>query len=288
MINYSEPLFRPPAEANSLIFQISYGCPHNKCRFCGMYKGVQYHVRNFDAVKSEIKQAGKFYPETKRIFLADGDVMFLGFTLLKEILEVLNESFSNLARINTYANGSSILSLSQEELRVLRKLKLNTLYMGLESGDDEVLNLVLKGESTGDMVEAVRNAQDCGLKCSVMALLGIGGQKYSIRHAALTAESLNLMQPKILSILRYIEVPGTKMYKGYKPLTEYAAVEELYNIVSALQLRRTVFTANHASNPLPLKGRFPNDKDRLLTEITTMLNSGLLDKNTQGATPVWL
>ena len=287
-MKYTEPLFRPPAEAYSLIFQIAYGCPHNSCRFCGMYKGVRYSQRKSDDVRAEIAKAAQLYPETKRIFLADGDVMLLPFDELKLILTELNRKFANLARVNIYANGSSILAKSAEELCELRTLKLNTLYMGLESGDEEVLKLVTKGETAENMVNAVQLAQKCGLKCSVMALLGVAGRKLSAKHAEKTAQTLSIMQPRLLSILRFIEVPGLKMFDGYETVSEYEAVKELHEIVSRLELNRTVFTANHASNPIPLKGRFPQDKERLLSEIKMIMNSNQLDRKGQGPLPAYL
>ena len=287
-IEYTEPLFRPPAEANSLIFQIANSCPHNNCSFCRMYKGVKYKIKNIEDVFAEIQWAGQAYPETKRVFLADGDVMFLEFDTFEKILLKLNQHFHNLARVNTYANGTSILAKSEPELKRLSELKLNTLYMGLESGDDRILQLVNKNERGDDMIKAVVTAQKHGLKCSVMALLGLGGKEMSNRHARLTAKAISRMQPRLLSILRFVEVQGTQMYSGYQTLSEYQAVNELYEIVSRLELDRTVFTANHASNPLPIKGRFPQDKQKLMGVIKNMLESNLLDQKGTGSLPAWL
>jgi radical SAM superfamily enzyme YgiQ (UPF0313 family) len=250
-----------------------------------MYKGVRYSQRSADEIFEDIAWAAKRYPQSRRIFLADGDVMFLKFDLLVQILEELNSKFANLARVNLYANGSSILAKSADQLCELRRLKLNTLYMGLESGDEDVLKLVTKNETAEDMIKAANFAQSHGLKCSVMALLGLGGKEFSAKHAKLTASALNRMQPRLLSILRFIEVPGTKMHAGFQPLSEYEAVEELEMIISGLDLKKTVFTANHASNPLPLKGRFPQDKQKLLSIIKGMLNSNQLSTYDAGNIP---
>ncbi len=287
-MKYSEPLFRPPAEANSLIFQIAYGCPWNGCQFCMMYKGVRYSQRSMADISAEIADAANHYPKTRRIFLADGDVMALSFEDLRSILIQLNNSFSQLARVNIYANASSILAKSTGELCELSKLKLNTLYLGLESGDDEVLSLISKNDNAENMVNAVEIAQENGLKCSVMALLGVAGRALSAKHAEKTAAVLNQMQPRLLSILRFIEVSGTRMFDGYEALSEYEAVEELYNMVNGLDLKRTVFTANHASNPIPLKGRFPQDKEKLLNQIAMILKSNSLDIEGQGRVPLYL
>jgi radical SAM superfamily enzyme YgiQ (UPF0313 family) len=287
-IRYREPVFRPPVEADSLIFQVAYGCPHNRCRFCGMYKGVRYAVRSREEVLAEIAAAGRCHPETLRVFLADGDVMALSYERLGEILVALNAAFPRLTRVNLYANGSSILAKSPAALREFRSLKLNTLYMGLESGDEDLLRAVDKGETAAAMVEAGRRAQECGLRLSVMVLLGLGGKDGSARHAAATAATLNAMQPKLLSALRYIEVPGARPWPGHVAVSEREAVGELRSLLAALTLRRTVFTANHASNPVPLKGSLPRDRERLLAEIDAILATNGLDATGPGRLPLWL
>ena len=238
MPKYKEPLFRPPAEADSLIFQVAYGCPHNSCRFCGMYKSVRYSLRSLEESLAEFIETAKRYPDTRRIFLADGDVMLLPFEMLKTYLNALNSLFPRLARVNVYANGSSILDKTDEQLKELRELKLSTLYLGFESGCQELLDLVNKGEKVGPMIEAVQRAQACGLRCSVMILLGLGGKTYSKEHARLSALALNEMQPRLLSALRFVEVPNTKMFAGYEICSEYEAVSELRDIIAGLELKK--------------------------------------------------
>ena len=288
MMNYREPLFRPPAEADSLIFQVAYGCPHNSCRFCMMYKTVRYQERPLEKVLAEIKAAGRRYADARRVFLADGEVMFLDYSVLKLILTALNQALPRLARVNVYANGTAIMAKTAGQLRELRDFKLNTLYLGLETGDQKLLDLVNKRETVDAMVAAVRLAQDCGLKCSVMALLGLAGKNGSAGHAQQTAEALNRMQPRLLSFLRFIEVPGVNMFPGYEAVTEYEAVRELRQMLAALELERTVFRANHSSNPAPLEGRFPQDKQKLLEEVDGLLRSSRLDRQGPGHLPFWL
>lgn len=288
-MNYREPLFRPPAEADSLIFQVAYGCPHNCCRFCLMFKGVRYEVRQIDEILSEIEKAARIYPEQRRFFLADGDVMALPFDMLTRILTKLNQCFPNLARINTYANGSSILAFSKEQLAKFHGLKLNTVYVGLETGSQELLDKVCKKEKVEDMVKAVQLVQSLGMKASVMVLLGLAGKNGSEEHAIKTAEALNQMQPRLLSALRFVEFPGkTKMFDGYKSCTEYEIVSELYMLIQHLELDKTVFRANHASNPVPMEGRFPNDKARILAELDYLITRGRLDRKDPGHLPLWL
>lgn len=282
----SQPLFRPPAEADSLIFQVAYGCPHNTCRFCAMYKGVVYRVRPQGEVFAEFAQAARRYPRTRRVFLADGDVMALSFQRLQAMLEELSRLFPALARVNTYANGSSILSKTDAELAALRRLKLSTLYVGLESGDEELLLQVEKGESAAGMCAAVQRAQALGFKCSVMVLLGLGGRAGSERHANATAALLNRMQPRLLSALRLVDVNKTLLYPGYQRLSEFEAVSELIRLLQGLELEKTVFRANHTSNPVPLEGRLPKDRDALISMLESLLPR--LDRDGPGRLPYFL
>jgi len=270
-MRYTDRLFRPPAEADSLIFQVAIGCPHNTCLFCAMYKGVPYRVRPEREVLAEVAQAAARYPATRRVFLADGDVMALPFDRLAALLDALNRRFPSLARVNVYANGSSVLARSDRELATLRSLRLNTLYVGLESGDDELLLRVAKGETAAGMCEAVRRAQAAGLTCSVMVLLGLAGQTGWERHADATAGALNRMQPRLLSALRFVQVPGAPMFEGYRTATEFGAVSELIRLLRGLALDRTVFRANHTSNPVPLEGRLPRDRDALIAHLEALL-----------------
>lgn len=285
-MRYTDRLFRPPAEAESLIFQVAIGCPHNTCRFCAMYKGVPYRVRPQEEVLAEFEEASRRYPAERRIFLADGDVMALSFERLRAMLEALNRLFPRLARVNVYANGSSILAKSDAELAALRRLKLDTLYVGLESGDDALLRAVEKGETAAGMCEAVRRAQALGFKGSVMVLLGLGGREGSARHADATAAVLNRMQPRLLSALRFVDVPGANMDDGYRAVTEFEAVGELIRLLRGLELEHTVFRANHTSNPVPLEGRFPRDREALIARLEALLPR--LDKRGPGRLPFTL
>ena len=283
-------LFRPPAEGDSLIIRVADGCPYNACTFCGMYKDIRYQEHDPETLGGELARAHRTWTDANRVFLADGDVMALSIERLREILTSLDELFPDLARINMYANGYSILQKTEEQLRELRSLRLHTLYMGLESGDDETLRAACKRETAAEMVEAALRAQACGLRMSVIILTGLGGRERSREHAEATASALNEMQPRLLSALRLIPVPNTSLYAaalsgGFSVLTEEESVQELRDIVAGLELRRTVFRANHASNVISLEGRLPKDKDRLLSELDDLLASGTLDDKSPGRTP---
>lgn len=289
----NNPLFRPPAEADSLILQIDEGCPWNRCTFCGMYKTIKHHPRSLDEIACLIQQEAAYQPDATRVFLADSDVMRRPFDELRAILSMLQEHLPRLTRVNLYANGSSIIAKSPEQLAELKSLKLHTLYMGLESGDDSVLQTCAKGETAHTMIEAGQKAQSAGLRMSVMILLGLGGTEHSDKHAANTAYALNQMQPRLLSALRVIPVPGTRLQqqvtKGeFHMLTEYQIVRELRAMVSQLQLRKTVFRANHSSNIIPIEARLPQEQPHLVAMLDQLLASDSLDKDTPGPLPMWL
>jgi len=300
-------LFRPPGEADSLIIRVTEGCPWNRCTFCGMYKGVQYKFPGLGKIEAEILRLCQGYggkadrfmfrawarektrPEARRIFLADGDVMHLDFQELEKILLMLNAHFKNLARVSMYANGASIFAKTDDQLRRLKALKLHTLYMGLESGDNQALKEVAKRETAEDMIRAGQRAQAAGLRMSVMVLIGLGGKEHSLKHAHATAAALNRMQPRLLSALRLIVTPNTKLAtSGFQMLTEYEAVAETREMIAGFELEQTVFRADHSSNIVPLEARFPKDKERLLGQLDALMTSGRLDRKSPGALPFWL
>ncbi len=289
----NNPLFRPPAEADSVILQIDEGCPWNRCTFCGMYKAIPFRKRSLDLIAFMIRQEAALNGDARRIFLADGDVMRRPFDELACILRLLAESFPRLARVSLYANGSSILTKSDAQLAMLRTLRLHTLYMGLESGDDTILQGCCKGETASAMVEAGRKAQAAGLRMSVMILLGLGGRERCQQHVAHTAEAINQMQPRLLSVLRVIPLPGTRLHtdtaNGHFAMpTEYETVQELRALVEQLQVHGTVFRANHSSNIIPIEARLPQDKQTLLASLDNLIASGMLDRNSPGHLPAWL
>jgi radical SAM superfamily enzyme YgiQ (UPF0313 family) len=289
----NQPQFRPPAEAESLILQVDQGCPYNGCTFCGMYKQVRYQRRSLPEIRKMIEVEARGNPAVNRVFLADGDVMRRPFEELEAILRELAAKFPLLARVNTYATGRGITEKTGAELRALRALKLNTLYMGLESGDAETLRRVNKGETGEAMVEAGRLAQASGLKLSVMILLGLGGFERTRPHALETATALNRLQPRLLSALRVVPVPGTGLHADvvahrFQPLTELQVVQEMRVLVQNLELTNTLFRANHTSNPIPLEARLNRDKARLSAELDALIASGTLDRQSPGHMPLWL
>lgn len=286
-------MFRPPAEAGSALIRVADGCPHNSCAFCAMYRGVPYRVHDEASISRRLAQAAAQHPDARRIFLADGDVLALPTQMLEMILTRARAAFPRFSRVNCYASGQAMAGKSDADLARLRKKGLHTLYLGLESGSGEVLRRMAKGGTVNEMIEGCIRARSAGLSVSVMVLIGIGGQELSALHARQTAEALNAMQPALLSCLRLVPIEGTALARSiadgrFKQLTEEQSVHELRDILLGLNLVKTVFRADHSSNILPLSGRLPRDKGRLLEELDELLECGALDKNTPGAMPVLL
>ena len=287
------PAFRPPAEAHSLILQVDEGCPYNTCTFCGMYKQIPYVRRPLPDVLDLIARETARHPRARRVFLADGDVFSRPFSDLEAIGRSIAAGLPRLARINSYVTGRGLAGKTDSELAALRALKYHTLYLGLESGDEQVLQAVRKGETADQMVAEGLRAQAAGMRLAVMVLLGLGGREHSPRHIALTAAALNRLQPRQVAALRVIPVPGTALARQvaseqFDPVSERRAVEEVRELLAALEQTGSIFSANHSSNVIPLQGRLPGDRTGLLAEVDALLATGRLDPTGPGRQPRWL
>lgn len=286
-------IFRPPAEAHSILLHVAEGCPHNKCAFCALYRQVTYREYDQVTLARRIAKAAEQFPERRRIFLTDGDALALPMQTLTFILETLRHTLPRLTRVNCYASGQSLASKSDAELTILRSLGLHTLYMGLESGSEEALRAMNKNCTAAVMIDGCKRAQNLGLSMSVIILIGMGGQKLSAAHATDTAAALNAMQPRLLSCLRLVPLPGTPLAewtkaKRFHQLTEEGVIKELHDLLAKLKLTNTVFRADHASNILFLSGRLPKHKDTLLQELESLLQCGILNKTGPGNMPALL
>jgi len=271
MVRYYGMVIRPPSEANSLILQVTYGCSHNKCTFCGTYLDKPFRVRPIEEVFEDIDSV-RWREEVTRVFLCDGNALVLPQDHLISILDRLNETYPNLQRVGIYANAKDILRKTSDELCELRKRKLGIIYIGLESGSDEVLRRVKKGATAKEQIEAVCKARDADIKMSVIALLGLGGRELSEVHAIETAKALNQMQPRFASFLTLILVPGTELADQYERgefelLKPIEFLKELKMVVQNLELEKTIFRTNHASNFLALEGVLSKDKEKILYEL---------------------
>jgi radical SAM superfamily enzyme YgiQ (UPF0313 family) len=271
-----ELVIRPPSEADSVLLKATDGCSHNACSFCAAYRGMRFRVRDLKTVFAEIDEAASLWPDARRVFLGDGDAMCLSAPHLDSLLEKLGRAFPRLRRVGIYANARDILSKTDEQLAGLKAKGLGIVYMGLESGDDDVLARVCKGAAAEEMVSAVVRAQAAGIKVSVIALLGIAGREGSLRHAQATGRTVSRMNPRFFSCLTVMVVRGTPLAKlmekkQFSLPDPHGILEELRVLVEHLDCRGTVFRSNHASNYLPLEGALPKDKERLLSEIDACL-----------------
>jgi radical SAM superfamily enzyme YgiQ (UPF0313 family) len=279
-MRYQGTVIRPPSEADSYILQVTYGCSHNECAFCGTYLDKPFQVRPVAEVLEDIDFARQAWPDTRRVFLADGNALVLSHRRLATLLDALSAAFPHLQRVGVYANARDLLGKSHDELTLLRDKGLRIVYLGLESGSDEVLRRIHKGATAAEMIEAVRRAQAAGIRVSVIALLGLGGPELSAEHAEATGRAVSAMDPRYLSLLTLMLVPGTPLHRqyregGFRLLEPAALLAELRQVLVHLDgLSGCIFRTNHASNYLPLAGTLPKDKPRLLATLDDALAQG--------------
>ena len=279
-MRYYGAVIRPPSEAESYILQVTYGCSHNRCTFCGTYADKPFRARSSEEVLEDIAMAGIEMPEVRKVFLADGNALVLGTGRQVRILDALNTAFPLLRRVGIYGNARDILDKSDAELALMRQKGLTIIYLGMESGSDEVLKRISKGISAAEMVQAVHKAGRAGIRVSVICILGLGGRELSSQHAEQTGRVASAMDPPYLSLLTLMLVPGTELHRQCES-GEFALMEpaemlvELRTILDNLNgLSRCIFRTNHASNYLPLAGTLSKDKARLLETLDAALSRG--------------
>lgn len=274
------PAIRPPAEADSFLLQVTTGCSAQGCTFCGAYSGKPFCIKPANEICADIAAAAPIRERVRRVFLMDGDALVLDNARLLPVLNRLRESFPRITRIASYANDFNILNRTDGELAALHAAGLRLVYIGLESGSQAILDGCRKRSTVAGMVEAVHRAAAQGIKASVIVLLGLGGREKSAAHAAATAAALNRMQPRYLSFLSLMLIPGTPHHAAaaagiFTELSPAELLAEAGAIIRDLELEMTVFRSDHASNYLSLEGRFPADKERLLAEIRAALAGGI-------------
>lgn len=270
--NYDEPLFRPPSEARSLIFQITLGCSQNDCTFCGMYKMKNFRVRPVEEIVAEIDALPLAHRQAvRRIFLADGDALVYPQSGLLQILDHLDQVFPRLTRVGAYASPNSLTTKTVEELQQLREKKLRILYFGLESGDEVTLKLVRKGFTGTEMLDLCRKAQAAQIKLSVTAILGLAGRSRSSEHAAATAAWINALSPEYFSLLTMFRRHNKIHFSLIDQLSNGQVVEEALEIVRQLHPDKTILRSNHASNILHLEGSYPKDRERIIAQAEVAL-----------------
>ena len=273
--DYHEPVFRPPSEARSLIFQITIGCSQNVCGFCGMYKMKHFRVRPVQDIIDEIDSVPTHHHSyIQRVFLGDGDGLVYPQEGLIEILDKLAETFPRLSRVAAYASPNSLTTKSIGELEQLRQRKLRIVYFGLESGDPETLELAQKGFDPGEMLSLCRRAQAAGIKLSVTAILGLAGRKRSAQHALATAEWVNRLSPEYFSLLTMFRRHNDDYFKIIDPLSNGEVLHEALSIVTHLNPQRTILRSNHVSNILNLHGSYPKDRQKIIEQAEAALSEG--------------
>ena len=273
-IRYVEPVFRPPSEAASLILPVTDGCSWNKCTFCEMYTAPQkkFLARSEDEVLESIRLTGQRYGgELRRVFLTDGDALVLPTRRLVTILEAIKTHLPAVRRVSSYCLPRNLRKKSQAEIDELAAAGLKMVYVGAESGDDQVLAAVDKGETYATTCESLDKLGAAGIIRSVMILNGLGGKALSMQHAENSARLANAMQPEYLSTLVVSFPQGEERFRagfpGWEPLDQHALFVEMERFLSCLELKRTVFRSDHASNWLVLKGTLGADKERLLAQV---------------------
>lgn len=277
MLNYDYPLYRPPSEAKSLIFQVTLGCSFNQCSFCDMYRSKEYSERPWEEVKNEIDMMANQLPDSSRVFLADGDALNIQTDNMIKIVKYIYEKFPNLERISCYATPMNLLKKTPEELKKMYEAGLKMMYIGIESGSDIILKKVTKGATSKTIIKACRKAIDAGFTISCMVILGLGGKTYTNEHIRGTAEVLSAVSPQYSAALTLIMEPGVKdefmakFGEPFIPVSDSEALDELEDLVSHIETKNEIiFRANHGSNAYTIKGTFPQDKQAMLEKISWM------------------
>lgn len=282
-MRYEGKVYRPPSEANSLILQVTIGCAHNQCTFCGMYKGEQFRIRPLDEVLEDLNWARAHYKYIEKVFLADGDALVLKNETIVKLMDTIDELFPECKKISIYGSPQDVLRKAPEEMRELKEKGLDMIYIGGESGSNKVLKDIKKGVNVDQLVEAVRKIEDAGIEASVTFISGIGGRDHWEEHAVETGKAISRMSPSYVGLLTLMVEPGTELYDDirsgiFTPLTPEEVMDETYLLLENTNVeKKCVFRSNHASNYLSLKGDLPTDKDAMLRQIDrARQNKGML------------
>jgi radical SAM superfamily enzyme YgiQ (UPF0313 family) len=286
-MHYEGNMIRPPSEANSILLQATVGCSHNKCAFCGTYRGERFKIKSDEIIMSDIAFAARHCRRQRRVFICDGDALVIPQKRLVPMLEAIQSQLPWVTRVGTYATAQNLAVKTLAELEALRDLGLGIIYLGLESGDDETLAAINKGVDADEMIAMGRKVKAAGIKLSVTVLLGIAGRKRSQEHARATAEVLSAMDPEYIGALSLILVPGTPMYEAnrtgkFSMMEPLELLGELRTMFASTELTKGQFHANHASNYLPIRARLPKDKTAVLSLIDQALEGRV------GLKPEWM
>lgn len=277
-------VFRPPSEAYSLIIQVTIGCSHNKCTFCDMYKEKQFRVRKIEDVKADFNTARQMYSYVERIFLADGDALMCKPEHMAEILKHIKKVFPECKRITSYGSPASILCKKQQDLKMLKELGLDMIYLGLESGCDTLLTKVNKGETANEIVRAGLMIKEAGMKLSVTCIAGLGSLELSKQHAIDTAKALSKMKPNYIGLLTLffeLETPLMKDWQNGKfyLMNPIEIAHETLILLENIDSDGSIFRANHASNYVNLAGTLNQDKQIMCDKLKAALDGKIKFKD---------
>ena len=269
-------IYRPPSEADSLILQVTVGCSYNRCTFCGAFQGKSFRIKSFDEVREDIDEVSSYGERIRRIFLADGDALVIPQNKLLRILGYLRSKIRGLERVGIYANARDILKKGPEELEALKEEGLGIIYLGLESGNLEVLERIKKNASIAQMIQAAERVKEAGIVLSVTVILGLGGVEGSRAHAEDTGKILSEMDPDFVGALSLMVVPGTPIEREIESgrlvlPSPFGLIEELGIMIENCHFKNCFFASNHASNYLPVRIRMPEEKEEALKRIREVL-----------------
>ena len=286
-MHYEGNCIRPPSEAYSILLQVTVGCSHNKCTFCGTYTGKRFRIKEDRIILSDILFASKYMKRQDRVFLMDGDALIIPQKRLMWVLDRIREHLPWVRRVGAYANAKSIKMKSPEELIQLKKNGLGILYLGVETGDVELLKEIRKGTSAEHLINMGRKVRDANIKLSVTVLLGIAVRESSLEHARATGELLSAMDPNYVGALTVMLIPGTPLHEDFTSgkfelPDERGFLLELREMIAHTNLSRGLFFSNHASNYLPIKARLPKGKQQALDQIDGALKGDI------GLRPEWM
>ncbi|SEM31576.1 Radical SAM superfamily protein [Syntrophus gentianae] len=277
-MKYEGSIYRPPSEAYSLLIQVSTGCSHNKCTFCPCFKDKKFRIKSFEEIEEDIIEASR-YSSVGKVFLCDGDALIIPQKKLVPIFESINRRLKGVERIGLYGNAKSILRKTPEELKQLKNLGLQIVYLGVETGSEALLKKICKGVTYSQLVEAGRKIKEAGIQLSVTVLLGIGGVEKSMEHATETARILSDIDPDYASALTVMIVPGTPLYEEHVQgkfilPDEFGCLKEIAVMIAQANFTNCFFASNHASNYYPVKANLPRDKEKTVRLLAEVINKG--------------
>jgi len=279
-MHYEGMMIRPPSEANSILLQVTLGCSHNKCTFCGTFREKRFNIKKDDIIFQDIEFAKTNCQRQDRLFICDGDALIVPQKRLVNILKRIKERLPWVQRVGLYANTKGIAMKSDEQLKELRDLGVKIAYMGLESGDDIILKEIKKGADSSKMIKMGKRVRQAGIQLSITVLNGLGGRKNSKSHAVETGRVLSAIDPEFVGALSLMLVPGTELFEQHEKgdfelINPEEMLEELRLMIASTHLSNGLFHANHASNYLPIRAKLPEEKEKTLELISQALKGNM-------------